>query len=213
MTGGCPPNPILPSRRSPRRLPGEDSGGGGGGWAGCPRCRRPPHADPVSHRGSVGKAVNRVDTDSMHPAISLVLPPITACPQELLRGHPAPCPPGTALTLQPEGTKCRAILDFGMMSPPCGVGTDTWPGPVLTASRQPSPAGVPGPSSPPIPVWRCCLRASSEVAWSGAGPGSPYLGSPGCRWGSDLDLHTGSTLCVHTPVYTELLPAPLLTQG
>lgn len=30
---------------------------------------------------------------------------------------------------------------------------------------------------------------------------------------SDPDLHTGSTLCVDTPVYTELLPTPLLTQG
>lgn len=46
------PVPSWPSRRSPRRHPGEGSGDGGGGWAGCPHCRCPPRAGPVSHRGS-----------------------------------------------------------------------------------------------------------------------------------------------------------------
>lgn len=90
-------------------------------------------------------------------------------------------------------------LNLGTMSLPPGVAADTCPGPVLAVSRQPSPAGVPGPSFPPVPVWRCCPRASSEVAWSVAGPGSPYLGSPGCRWGSQTQTCAQVAPCAWTP--------------
>lgn len=211
---GCPPVPILPSRRSPRRLPGEGSGGGGGGSAGCPHCRRPPRADPVSHRGSVGMAVHRMGTDSMHPATSLVLPPITAYPQELPGGHPAPCLPGSALTLQPEGTKYRATqtLDLGMMSLPPWVRHMARPCPRSLQAAQPCRgtwsfiSSNPSVAMLPEGFFRGGLERRrtrltlSRITWVQMGGQTQTC------------TQVAPTLCVDTPVYTELLPAPLLTQ-
>lgn len=144
VAGGCPPPvPSWPSRRSPRRRPGEDSGGGGGGWAGCLHCRHPPRAGPALHRGSVGMTVSGVDTDPMHPA-----PPYssTACPQKCPPwGHPAPCHPGAAPALQPEVTKYRIMPSLALRMTSLPPGGDAALALSLQPPGQPTPTGVPGP--------------------------------------------------------------------
>lgn len=110
--GGLEP-PVLswPSRRSPRRRPGEGSGDGGGGWAGCPHCRCPPRAGPVSHRGSAG----------MSASVGILPVPVNS-PLPAWLSSPRPSSslaPGSDVP-SPQSCSCPQYLVLELLQPQCG---------------------------------------------------------------------------------------------